>query len=447
MTSARASHLSRSFRWRPESFAASTEFWLVPVLGVALLVRVLTDDLSSPDGRYSGSVNLSGGIAALLILLAIGLMIRRSQGMRPTVVALLWLAVWTAVAVSTRGASAATLREGVREASVVALAVIVYNARGVVTPSVATRLVQFLAFVPAVLALYQAATHTGMDVTGELRSNGTFFHPASAAIFFAIAAAVSLWRYLANRGRLDAFLFALFAGALIATVSIDGLITLVAMIVALGVLRPGTWRVKMGTCAIAMAVVLVFFATPLGAQRIFAESATNVASAESGSGNTSLAWRIHKWKILLPEWERSPLLGRGLGTTLTTRATVPGDYYSGKPPHNEYIRYLVETGVIGLAILLFGLGILIRSLLDRGRISLSLREGTVNAATLGLVVVLGCLVNALADNTFINSPTCYAATLIVAAVLSLPKRNPSDAPTRPTYKPMPEHRPEPTTVP
>ena len=182
-------------------------------------------------------------------------------------------------------------------------------------------------------------------------------------------------------------------------------------------------RAKSGTCAIAVAVVLVFFATPLGAQRIFAESATNVASAESGSGNTSLAWRIHKWKILLPEWEHSPLLGRGLGTTLTTRATVPGDYYSGKPPHNEYIRYLVETGVVGLAILLFGLGILIRSLLDRGKISLSLREGTVNAATLGLVVVLGCLVNALADNTFINSPTCYAATLIVAAVLSLPKRN------------------------
>ena len=338
----------------------------MPLLGVVLLVRVLTDDLSSPDGRYSGSVNLSGGIAALLILLAIGLMIRRSRGVRPTVGALLWLAAWTVVAVSTRGASAATLREGVREASVVALAVIIYNARGVVTPSIATRLIQFLAFVPAVLALYQVATHTGMNVTGELRSNGTFFHPASAAVFFGIAAAVSLWRYLANRNRLDASLFTLFAAALITTVSIDGLITLVAMIVALGVLRPGTWRVKMGTCAIAVAVVLAFFATPMGARKIFAESSTNVASAESGPGDTSLAWRLHKWKILLPEWERSPLVGRGLGTTLTTRATAPGDYYSGKPPHNEYIRYLVETGVVGLAILLFGLGLLIRSLLDRG---------------------------------------------------------------------------------
>jgi O-antigen ligase len=418
----------------------------VAFLGVALLVRVLTDDLSSPDGRYSGSINLSGGIAALLILVAIGLIVRRSRGVRPTVVCLLWLTAWTAIAVGTRGASAATVREGVREASVLALAVIVYNARGAVTPSIATRLVQFLALAPAVLALYQAVTHTGMDVTGELRSNGTFFHPASAAIFFAIAAAASLWRYLANRGRLDASLFALFTAALITTVSIDGLITLVAMIVALGVLRPGTPRVKIGTCAIALAVVLAFFATPLGAQRIFAESATNVASAESGPGNTSLAWRLHKWKILLPEWERSPLFGHGLGTTLTTRAT-PGDYYSGKPPHNEYIRYLVETGVIGLMTLLFGLGILIRRLLDRGGISRTLREGTVNAPTLGLVVILGCMVNALADNTFINSPTCYAATLIVVSVLSLPSRDTPNAPTRATYEPMSKDRPPLSLVP
>jgi hypothetical protein len=49
-----------------------------------------------------------------------------------------------------------------------------------------------------------------------------------------------------------------------------------------------------------------------------------------------------------------------------------------------------------------------------------LEAGTLNAATLALAIVVGCLVNSLADNTLLNSPTCYAAVLIVAAVLSLP---------------------------
>jgi O-antigen ligase len=403
----------------------------VPFLAVTLLVRVLTDDLSSPDSRHSGSLNMSGAIAALLILVAVVMLIRGWRGTRVTALALLWLGVWTAVAIVTRGASTETVREGVREASVLALAAIVYNARGAVSPQIATRLVQVLAFVPALIALYQLATHTGMNVTGELRSNGTFAFPTSAAMFFAIAATVSLWRYLhAGANRLDALLVVLFAVALIATFSIDGLITLVAMLVALGLLRPGSWRVKMAPCLVAGVVALGFFATPLGSQRISSEAATNVAETEGG---TSLAWRLHKWKMLLSQWERSPVLGRGLGTTLTVRA-APGDRYSGKPPHNEYIRYLVESGVIGMALLLIGLAALIRSLLRlwrrTGRLEAGaggpgarahgLQAGALGAPVLGIVVVLGCLVNALADNTFINSPTCYAAALIVVAVLSLP---------------------------
>ena len=64
---------------------------LVLFLGAALLVRVLSDDLSSPDSRYSGSLNLSGGIAVLFVLVAVGLLSRRRHGVLPVVVAVLWL--------------------------------------------------------------------------------------------------------------------------------------------------------------------------------------------------------------------------------------------------------------------------------------------------------------------------------------------------------------------
>jgi O-antigen ligase len=393
---------------------------LVLFLGVTLLVRVLTDDLSASNSRQSGSLNMSAAIAVVFILVAAVMLFSHRRGVLPTVLATLWLCVWTAIALHTSGASTETLREGLREVSVLALAVIVYNARGAVTVPIATRLVQFVGLVPACIALYQLATHTGFDVGRYLRSNGTFAHPDSAAMFFAIATLASLWLYLDNRRRrFDIVLATLFAAALVVTVSIDGLITLVAMLAAFGALRSGSLRTKLGPCVIAGVVVLVFFATPLGAERISRESSTSLSAAERGEASTSLDWRLHKWKILIPEWEASPIFGQGLGTTTTTEP-VPGNPYSGKPPHNEYIRYLVETGVIGLAILLLALTLLIRDLIRRRAIPGTLETGTLNAATLAIVIVIGCLVDSLADNTLLNSPTCYAAVLIISAALSLP---------------------------
>jgi O-antigen ligase len=400
--------------------AVATDLPVVPFLGVTLFVRVLTDNMGSGNSHHTGSLNMAGVIAVLIMLVAIGPLIRRQRGALPTLLAVLWLCVWTAVAVHTNGASSEVIREGVRELSVVALAVIVYNARRAVTVPIATRMVQIMGFIPALLALYQLATHTGLEVAGDIRSNGTFVHPNSAAIFFAMAATVSLWRYLDNgRRRSDALLTTLFAAALIATFSIDGLITLLVMLMAFGALRPGSLRVKLGAFAVAGLVILAFLATPLGAKRLASESSTNVTTAERGVPNSSFAWRLFKWESLLPEWERSPLFGQGLGTTVTAEATI-ANRLAGSVPHNEYLRYLVETGVVGLAILLWALGILIRTLVRKRRIPGTLAAGTLNAPTLAIVIIVGCLFNSLGDNALIDSTTGYPAALIIAAVLSAP---------------------------
>jgi O-antigen ligase len=253
-----------------------------------------------------------------------------------------------------------------------------------------------------------------MDVAGNIRSNGTFAHPNSAAMFFAIAAVASLWCYLLDdRHRYDAILVALFACALVATFSIDGLITLFAMFAGLGAIRSGCLRAKLAPAIIGGVVVAAFFATPLGANRIAGESSTNFSSAERGEANSSLAWRVHKWKSMLPEWEESPLVGQGLGTTTTTDRKVINEF-SNALPHNEYVRYLVETGVLGLAILLLATVLLIRRLFRILRTAVPTVSG---GAVLALSVVFGCLVNSLADNTLLNSPTCYAAALIVFGTL------------------------------
>jgi O-antigen ligase len=394
--------------------AVAVDLPLVPFLGLAFLARVLTDDLSSPNSRHSGALNLSGAIAVLFILVGLGLILRRRQQVRPIALAVIWLCLWTALAVISRGASTETIREGLREISVVALAAIVCNSRGLLDVSVVTRLVQLIGFIPASLALYQLVTHTGLLVAGHIRSNGTFVHPNAAAIYFAIAATVSIWRYVdRGRRRADVLFAVIFAAALIATFSLGGLASLLVMLIAFGMLRPGSFRIKLGSYAAVGAIVIVFLATPLGAERIANESSTRLSTAR-GSVNTSLAWRLYKWGTLIPEWERSPLLGQGLGTTTTTEGTSE-NHIEGFVPHNEYIRYLVETGAVGFATLLWAATLLFRALYRRSRLL-----GTFNSGTLGIAILVGCLVDALVDNTFLDSPTAYAAALVVTAILASP---------------------------
>jgi hypothetical protein len=397
--------------------AVAPQLPLPSLLGLIMLVRVLTDHLlSSPTSRHTSSLNLSGLIAGLFILVAVGLLVRHRRGLRSAVIATLLLSLWTVIAIGTHGASTVTIREGVREGSIFALGIIVYNSRGAISTHIATRLIQIAGVGAAVLAIYQLMTHSGLLIAGQIRSNGTFTHPNGAAVYFAIATIVSLWSYLdSGRRRSDAVLSALFAAATVTTFSLSGLACLLAMLVVFGAIRSGSYRMKFGAYAIAVSVVVAFLATPLGAERVANESSTQISSTETrGTANTSLAWRFYKWRTLIPEWERNPILGQGLGTTITVEGT--SEYITGgKVPHNEYVRYLVETGVLGLAIVLWAIIALFRRLSRQRSVAYSGDQ-----AVLGIAIVAGCLVNALVDNTLLYSTTGYALALIIAAILSTP---------------------------
>ncbi len=270
--------------------AVATDIPLVGFLGLTLLVRVLTDStLSSPTIRHTGSLNLSGAIALVFVLVAAGLLLRRRRGVGPTVAIALWLCTWTAIAAVVHGATTETVREGVREGSIVAMAVLVCNSRGALSLSTVTRMVQVVGGGAALVALYQLGTHTGIQINGEVRSNGTFIHPNGAAMFFAIATMASVWRYL-DMGRLrsDAIFAALFAAATIATFSLSGLGGLLAMLMTFGALRVGSMRIKLGSFAVAGLVVVAFLATPVGSERLAKESGTKLAFVTSSRAHDHL---------------------------------------------------------------------------------------------------------------------------------------------------------------
>jgi O-antigen ligase len=235
-------------------------------------------------------------------------------------------------------------------------------------------------------------------------------------MYFAIATIASLWRYLdAGRHRSDALFAAIYAAAAAATFSLDGLASLLVMLIVFGALRPGSSKIRLGTYAMVGIIVIAFMATPLGAERISQETETKVGPASAHiQASTSLGWRFYKWGTLITKWEENPLFGKGLGTTTSAEGNEV-ETTAGHAPHNEYLRYLVETGVVGLAILLWAALILVRRLAQLRRV-----PGTLNMGTLGLAIVVGCLFNAFADNTFLYTTTAYAAALIVVAILGSP---------------------------
>jgi O-antigen ligase len=378
---------------------------LVPTFGALLALRVLVD--AAPDGgsRYSTAVDMPGFLAMALISLALGLLWRRREGLRPTLAVAAAIGLWTLIMVAGEGASAVSLREGVREASLLAVAVIVVNSRGVLSLERCTRIVQVAGAIAGIVALIQVATHNGMDVAGDIRSNGTFSHPNAAAVYFAVAAISSLWRWLElGRTRLDAAFLLLFSAAAITTFSIDGVGALIAMAVVFAMVRSGSARFRIGVCVAVAALAAVFALTPIGSNRIASETNTSL-SGSSGAETNSLEWRVHKWRHLVDEWKSSPVVGHGLGWTV---AQDDGHPSNSQLPHNEYVRYLAETGAVGIGLLLAGLGafgfVLLRGS-DRGR----------GAGALGAALLAGLMVNALAANTLLYTPAAYAAVAVLAA--------------------------------
>ncbi|MGB7414142.1 MAG: O-antigen ligase family protein, partial [Thermosynechococcaceae cyanobacterium] len=60
-----------------------------------------------------------------------------------------------------------------------------------------------------------------------------------------------------------------------------------------------------------------------------------------GGQTNSFQWRLTQWYGLLSEWQKFPWLGYGLDTTIHLSKF-------NNIAHNDYIRALVETGVVGL---------------------------------------------------------------------------------------------------
>ena len=389
---------------------AITRFLPVGVIVVAMLLfRVLMDG-ETDGGGSSADLNISVAVAAIALVLAVGTYLTPGYRARSILLPAIFVIAWTALSTINYGADPVVWREGIRELSILAVAVLstmlVDRWR---RPFFLSNLLLGLVVAPAAAAILQFATRTGAAIGGELRSFGTFSHPNAAAPVFGIAVLLS-FVLLDVTGKLRYLvLSAFFAVAVFSTGSLTGFASTVVMLLAYAVLRPGKTGRKVGIVAVTSIVVLAFVLSPLGQERLAEQASFSFdAYGNQDASASSLGWRLYNWSTLLSRLGESPLVGFGLGST-TTGATATGTI-----PHSEYVRYLFETGILGFSLLLIGIAVLFRHLWRSHR-----RSGLIVSESLvGVCIIVGLLVHAATANTVLSTVLMYLVALFIAGSLA-----------------------------
>jgi O-antigen ligase len=378
---------------------------------IVVLLGLLGRDLADAhaDVAVAGGLNAGAfiGVAVVAVTAARVATGRAGRGAAAAAFLGLLLILWFIVGYTNFGLVAPLERELIRQLSIVAVGVLAANTARF---HPRTRLVDVIVAttaVEAVVAVYQFLTGQGFE--GTNRAWGTLSHPSTAAALFTVGLALALFQYFEGRRRRYLLVALLLAVALLATRSLGGLAQAPVTLVAYGVFAGRLNRRVRTAALLGVAVLLLFVFTGFGSGRIQELSrTTSLSQASHGHTTNALDWRYYQWTLLLKDWKDKPVLGWGLGTT--DSYITPQDNI----PHNDFLRLLVETGVIGFIVFGTGWFVLVRTLRQRMRIPGPARS--LQAIT--LAVVVGLTVNSIVNNVNFMTSTMYATAALIGCALA-----------------------------
>jgi O-antigen ligase len=187
------------------------------------------------------------------------------------------------------------------------------------------------------------------DEGGHTRIFGTLGHPNTFAAYLLLMGSLSWWKYRATAQKRWLALIGVLGFVYLKTNSLAGIAMILVMIGVLGL--PRLSLKSLATAGLAITLALgIFISTDVGRDRLDTLQQTPLLNGDfsiskainlSYIDGNSFSWRIAQWSYLIKAWEHSPLFGYGLGTT---ELLTP--FHNGA--HNDFIRALAETGLVGL---------------------------------------------------------------------------------------------------
>jgi O-antigen ligase len=200
--------------------------------------------------------------------------------------------------------------------------------------------------IPLVVSIIQYFVGTGEVIFGEFfkRIYGSFFYPNSLAFFLVFIIAILLFQFSQSKK--------------IETKLLCGLLTLTSFLVLLGTYTRGAWLggvlvfltfglVKFRKILLGgvLLIILMCLFVPVIQERV-----GDVLSLEPFS---SLIWRIKLWQGMTDFFVQKPILGHGLNSFQVLSQDLQGlSVLSAPEAHNDYLKLLVELGIVGFILYL-----------------------------------------------------------------------------------------------
>ncbi len=212
---------------------------------------------------------------------------------------------------------------------------------------------------PPMLAPNQGDFTAGAPDEGTSRIRGTLGHPNTFVTFILMFMGLTYWRLSQSKQRWPwMLLLGLLSFFYVSTKSLFGLMMLGTFIVVMIAPRLSVPSL-IGGILLFVVVIGLFGSTEFGQERLGSISQIPLGNPDidiwraillsAGDGN-SFNWRIMQWTYLLGQWQLHPILGYGLGISAHVSTN---ELY----PHNDYVRALVEGGIVGLVLFLLFIGV------------------------------------------------------------------------------------------
>jgi O-antigen ligase len=192
----------------------------------------------------------------------------------------------------------------------------------------------------------------------SLRINGTLGVANTFATFLVFFSGLTYWKLNNTQKRLPwILLLIVLTFFVINTKTLVGVSMLLVLITSL-IIPQLSLRNLISSTALIAVIFGTFLSTEFGQARLELLAQTPLLNPDidvsravllSGQDYNSFNWRIAQWTALLNHWQFSQVLGYGLQMT-----NYLGPMFAWA--HNDYVRVLVEEGVVGLTLFLVFLG-------------------------------------------------------------------------------------------
>lgn len=265
--------------------------------------------------------------------------------------------------------------------------------------------------------LVQEVTGFGLEFDTDImatRVQGPFVHPSVLAKYLVILLLwmVAAWSASARRTRL-VLAVGIAATVVVLELSLTRVAWGAALLGVLVILGRRSWRfVPILVAAAGVATVAI----PAIGGRI-TMLFTRQAPVPGVPAN-SLQWRYEYWEQLVPLARMTPFNGLGAGT-----ATIVGT--DGLEPHNSWVQVYVETGVFGLAALLFTIACFFVTLRSTWRASRAVEVSSRHRAVADAAITCGVVLFVFmqTENLLSETSTLWYAAALTCGVVAVGQRS------------------------